>query len=326
MPVKRPGMRRAYPWSRSEVSLANFNLNLLVALDALLRHPTLTGAARSINLSQPAMSITLRRLRETFGDELVRYDRARTVYSSLAEEMRPRVADILERSSDLIDLARRFDPQAFRGVVTLCAPQSTLGFVYAPLVAALAIGAPNLSIRAVSYPVAADTSDRVDLFILPQWLALPHIPCRPLFVEQFSCLVPPDHSLADRMDEDRYLSHCHVALPLGEEELFWPEGSRARALLGRRDVRARASQVEALRFLVVRNDLIATVPSRLAQRNGAMSNARPITAPDAFSHVVMVMQASGNRAGEPVLRWLMDELDRLIAAFDPPEPATFPDA
>lgn len=308
-----------------EVSLARFNLNLLVALDALLRYPTLTGAARSLNLSQPAMSITLKRLRETFGDELVRYDRGRTVYSSLAEEMRPRVADVLEQSWDLIELARRFDPQEFSGAITLCAPQSTLGFIYAPLVAALAISAPKLSIRATPYPVASDASDRVDLFIVPQWLALPQFPCRPLFVEQFSCLVPPDHSLSEPMDEDTYLSRSHVALRPGEEEIFWPEESQARLLLARRDVRARASQVEALRFLVVRNDLIATVPSRLAQQNGAMSNALPRNAPNAFSDVSMVMQTCGNRAGEPALRWLMDELARLTAAYNPPESAVFLD-
>lgn len=294
-----------------------------MALDALLRHSTLTGAAQSINISQPAMSISLKRLRETFGDELVRYDRGRTVYSSLAQEMRPRVADVLERSWDLIELARRFDPQSFRGTITICAPQSTLGFVYAPLVAALAISAPDLSIRAIPYPVVPDRSDRIDLFILPRWLASPQFPCRPLFVEEFSCLVPPDHPLSDRMDEDSYLSYCHVALPAGEEELFWPEDSPARALLAKREIHARASQIEALRFLVVRNQLIATVPSRLAQQNSAMSSARPMTAPDALSKVVLVGQASPNRAGEPALRWLMDELTRLAVVLNPPGLAAY---
>jgi LysR family nod box-dependent transcriptional activator len=292
---------------------------LLVALDAVLRHSTLTSAAQSINISQPAMSISLKRLRETFGDELVRYDRGRTVYSSLAEEMRPRVAEVLERSWDLIELARRFDPQSFRGTITLCAPQSTLGFVCAPLIAALAISAPALSIRAIAYPVAPDTADRIDLFLLPRWLASPKFPCRPLFVEEFSCLVPPDYPLSQQMDEDTYLSHCHVALPPGEEELFWPEHSPARVLLAKREVRTRASQIEALRFLVVRNELIATVPSRLAQQNSAMSSARPMNAPQALSTVVLVGQASHHRAGEPVLRWLMDELTRLAVVLNPPE-------
>lgn len=306
--------------------MARFNLNLLVGLDALLRHPTLTGAAQSINLSQPGMSITLKRLRETFGDELVRYDRGRTVYTALAEEMRPRVADLLERSWDLIDLARRFDPHSFRGTITICAPQSTLCFFYAPLVASLAISAPDVTIRAIPYPLAPGTSDRVDLFILPQWLASPDCPHRPLFVETFSCLVPPDHPESYRISEDEYLSVGHVALPAGEEELFWPEGSPARALLARRTVGVRAAHPDALRFLVVQNEMLATVPSRLAHQSSAMSITRPVAAPRALTNVVMVVQPSEKRAGEPALRWLTDEMIRLAIAYSPPELAIFPSA
>ena len=299
--------------------LARFNLNLLVALDAILRHSSLTGAAQSINLSQPAMSITLKRLRETFGDELVRYDRKRTVYSALAEEIRPRVADVLERSWSLVELTRRFDPQSFRGIITICAPQSTLGFIYAPLVAALAVSAAGLSIRAVPYRTGPETTDKADLSILPEWLADPRQMRRHLFTEEFSCLVPPHHALGTRMDEETYLSLRHAALPFGEEELFWPEKSQAREMLAQREVDARASQIEALRFLVVHNGLIATVPSRLAHQNGAMCTAHPTNAPQAFDQVKMVMQPSTNRAGEPALRWLMDELARLISAYNPPE-------
>ncbi|REE18462.1 regulatory helix-turn-helix LysR family protein [Paraburkholderia sp. BL23I1N1] len=46
------------------------DLNLLVALDALMTERNLTAAARSINLSQPAMSAAVARLRAYFCDEL----------------------------------------------------------------------------------------------------------------------------------------------------------------------------------------------------------------------------------------------------------------
>ena len=46
------------------------DLNLLVALDALLTERNLTAAARSVNLSQPAMSAALARLRRYFRDVL----------------------------------------------------------------------------------------------------------------------------------------------------------------------------------------------------------------------------------------------------------------
>lgn len=46
------------------------DLNLLVAFDALVTQGNLTAAARSINLSQPAMSAAVARLRTYFRDEL----------------------------------------------------------------------------------------------------------------------------------------------------------------------------------------------------------------------------------------------------------------
>jgi DNA-binding transcriptional LysR family regulator len=51
--------------------LSQFNFNLLVALDALLRERNVTRAGSRIGLSQPAMSGTLARLRELFRDDLL---------------------------------------------------------------------------------------------------------------------------------------------------------------------------------------------------------------------------------------------------------------
>jgi hypothetical protein len=52
-------------------TLASVDLNLLVALRALLRHRSVTHAAVEVGVSQLAMSNTLRRLRYLLGDELL---------------------------------------------------------------------------------------------------------------------------------------------------------------------------------------------------------------------------------------------------------------
>jgi LysR family nod box-dependent transcriptional activator len=53
------------------LNLRQFDLNLLVALDALLKERNVTRAAERLYLSQPAMSGILSRLRQAFGDELL---------------------------------------------------------------------------------------------------------------------------------------------------------------------------------------------------------------------------------------------------------------
>jgi LysR family transcriptional regulator, nod-box dependent transcriptional activator len=54
-----------------DMRLNRFDLNLLVALDALLTEQNTTRAGKRINLSQPAMSCALARLRSYFNDPIL---------------------------------------------------------------------------------------------------------------------------------------------------------------------------------------------------------------------------------------------------------------
>jgi LysR family nod box-dependent transcriptional activator len=74
------------------MNLDRFNLNLLVALDTLLHSQSLTDAAEKVNLTQSAMSMALKRLREHFNDELV-------IYSSGPQQFTPLAIALMPRSS-----------------------------------------------------------------------------------------------------------------------------------------------------------------------------------------------------------------------------------
>lgn len=65
------------------------DLNLLVALDALMTERKLTAAARSINLSQPAMSAAISRLRDYFRDDLFIMQRRELIPTPRAEALAP---------------------------------------------------------------------------------------------------------------------------------------------------------------------------------------------------------------------------------------------
>lgn len=71
------------------------DLNLLVALDALMTERKLTAAARSINLSQPAMSAAISVLRAYFNDELFIMQRRELIPTPRAEALAPAVRDAL---------------------------------------------------------------------------------------------------------------------------------------------------------------------------------------------------------------------------------------
>jgi LysR family transcriptional regulator, nod-box dependent transcriptional activator len=88
------------------VNIRNFDLNLLRALHALLENCNVSAAARQLNLSQPATSAALSRLRHALGDVLLVRDGNRMSLSSRAERLLPRVRLVMTE----IELALRDDP------------------------------------------------------------------------------------------------------------------------------------------------------------------------------------------------------------------------
>ena len=101
-------------------NLATIDLNLLIALDALMAEGSVTGAAKRIGLSQPGMSNALRRLRAVLEDPvLVRSPRgmiptARAV--ELSEPIRQALAQIQRALTPPPDQKAVRDPVACRGL------------------------------------------------------------------------------------------------------------------------------------------------------------------------------------------------------------------
>jgi len=79
-----------------ELNIASVDLNLLPALEALLRRRHVTRAAEDVGMSQPAMSHVLARLRAVLDDELLVRSSNGLSLTARAEELAPRVAAVLD--------------------------------------------------------------------------------------------------------------------------------------------------------------------------------------------------------------------------------------
>jgi DNA-binding transcriptional LysR family regulator len=95
---------------RPVLNLRNVDLNLLVALDALLAERSVSGAGRRIGLSQSAMSAALARLRIVFRDPLLVRSGRNLVLTQRAEELIIPVREILSRVEQTISEGPQFDP------------------------------------------------------------------------------------------------------------------------------------------------------------------------------------------------------------------------
>ena len=97
--------------SPDDLSFLHLDLNLLIALDALLREQSVTKAAARLNRSQPALSASLKRLRRQFDDELLIRVGNRHELTPLGAQLRRRVAILMADVERLFQSRSRFEPE-----------------------------------------------------------------------------------------------------------------------------------------------------------------------------------------------------------------------
>jgi len=123
------------------------DFNLLLALDALLTEGSVTAAAERLNLSVPAMSRKLNRIRKMVGDPLfVRAGRG-LVPTPRAEELRSGVHEVVEHATELLRKTENFDFGNLRRTFTIRADDGAISTLGPKLLRTLQQKAPLVAIR-----------------------------------------------------------------------------------------------------------------------------------------------------------------------------------
>ena len=90
--------------------MSRIDLNLLVYLDVLLRECNVTRAAEELGISQPAMSNSLRRLRDLFDDPILVRTSDGMTPTDRALELQPLVRTVLAAAEQAVLPKTEFDP------------------------------------------------------------------------------------------------------------------------------------------------------------------------------------------------------------------------
>lgn len=184
------------------MDIRKIDLNLLPVLDALLRHRSVTLAARELEMSQSALSSSLSRLRDLLGDALfVRTGRG-LLPTPRAASLAVPVANILEQVRDKVLSSNGFDPSSSSRVFTVCHSDVGSYVLWPRIVPAVARLAPNvrlqLKVMAQQQIPAALESAVIDLAIG----AYPELPDslfqRRLFERKYVGIVRFGHPVARR--------------------------------------------------------------------------------------------------------------------------------
>lgn len=127
--------------------LQGLDLNLLIALDALLSEKNVTRAAERIHISQPGMSAALQKLRYHFDDPLLERVGRNMELTNRARSLAEPTRLILSQIRDLNDQVKRFDPAHARRVFRISATTYCAEILATPLIQKLQQDAPGISVQ-----------------------------------------------------------------------------------------------------------------------------------------------------------------------------------
>lgn len=195
--------------------LASLDLNLLVALEALLDEVSVTRAAARVGVSQPAMSHSLRRLRTLLDDPLlIRRGRA-SALTPRARQIAPRLREVL-RGAERLVFGAPFDPQTDRRTVTVGLSSSSAQVIGRRLVASLTAAAPRmrLDLRIVRTDVDDMlANDDIDVALQPG--VVPSVHPRELLYRDGWVVLTGDGPLAPGDVVDALRTRSHVIYDTG---------------------------------------------------------------------------------------------------------------
>lgn len=295
------------------MNIQSIDLNLLVALEALLEERHVTRAAKRIGLSQPAMSNALNRLRQTFNDPLLVRAATGMEPTPLAQTLLVPVRSALAQLREVFEEGQGFDPSVSERTFHLLA-NDYAEIVWLPAVLRkLRRTARSIHLR-VQRPAAifeppsvADLATSFDLAIgfYPDALALDRrLHSHLLWEDRNVCLAAASHPvIRGKISLKQYTAADHAALfyqsagPGLIDTLLAQQGMTRR-------IACRVPHFTSLPYLVSRTDLIATAPERLARMFKNELKLQVLPVPLKLPPFRLTLLWHERHLTEPAHRWL----------------------
>ncbi|MGJ7881244.1 MULTISPECIES: LysR family transcriptional regulator [Streptomyces] len=263
------------------MNLSRLDLNLVVALRALLEERNVTRAGQRVGLSQPAMSAALSRLRRHFDDDLLARVGGHYELTALGQVLLDRTTtayDVLER---LFASQADFDPAKERREFKLVASDYAVAVFGAELARFVHEEAPGIRLRfAQTPPTVVDATDA--LLSTSDGLLMPHgvisdFPATDLYGDRWVFLVADDHpSVGDRLSRQDLARLPWVTY----QRTYDAPAVRQLGMLGIEPrVEVSVDSFQIIPLLVAGTRRIALIQARLARLLAPLAGVRVVEPP-----------------------------------------------
>ncbi|MFB9263056.1 transcriptional regulator NodD1 [Bradyrhizobium erythrophlei] len=303
------------------------DLNLLVALDALMTERNLTAAARKINLSQPAMSAAVARLRSYFHDALFTMKGRELVPTPRAEGLTAPIREALLHIQLSIISRDAFDPaQSSRRFRVILSDFMTIVF-FRRIIDRIAREAPAVRFELLPFSDEPDELLRrgeVDFLVMPELFMSSVHPKATLFEEMLVCVgCRTNKQLSRQLTVDRYNSMGHVAAKFGRsprpniEEWFLLEHGL------KRRIEVAVQGFSLIPPVVLDTVRIGTMPLRLAKHFEKLMPLRIVEPPLPLPSFTEAIQWPASHNTDPASIWmrriLLQEASSMVSSRETPQ-------
>jgi DNA-binding transcriptional LysR family regulator len=251
-----------------EVNLRGIDLNLLVALEALIEEANVTRAAGRAGMSQPAMSRALGRLRHLLGDQVLVRAAAGFQRTARAETLRPRLAGALAEIRGMI-ADEPFVPALYSGQWVIASTDHQTILLLPRLMARLSREMPRVDVRVV--PLTNDARDRllggeIDLaFGVTETEVAPQLRRQALYRDRFVTLLRQGHPALADWSLARFAALDHVLVTIMDDGKGAMDAVLEAQGMSRR-IALRLPHFVAAIGIVATSDLAVTLPFSIASR------------------------------------------------------------
>lgn len=251
-------------------NLQRMDLNLFIVFEAIYDQGSITRAAEVLNVTQPAVSNNIARLRELFNDPLfIRVGKGISP-TPIAHDLIGPVRQALQTFDSTFKRLDTFDPKTSDRTISVSMGDLSEVIFLTPLANKIDQLDSNIAVQNLLVPRSQLheklASGEIDLAIEPELLAEPSLHSQLLLQDEFVCVVRKGHSLAKKqLSLETYLALGHLNIsnrPHGAN----PVDKALSKLNQRRRVAVRVQHSLVARDLLKDSDLSLTVPRRFVSQ------------------------------------------------------------
>ena len=294
-----------------------YDYNLLKLILVLNDTRQTVAAAKTLRVSQPTVSVMLKKLREQFDDELFVRDKTQLKPTPKCLKLIDAIPGLIEQLNSLYTIDKSWAIEQAKGEIQLLFPPTMMGWLAAPLIIKLAESAPNLTIDCRCW--SEDAIQKLESNIAC-W-GVGYLPMetnknlveKALGYDKFELIMRRDHPLTESsLDQLREYPLCINLIP------GYIESSKAEMLIKKyalnKQINLRSSDMGLMLDVVKQSNFICIASTKCRTRLSDEFRSEPLPLElfkDTFRRPFSLFTHLKNKH-DPLTQWIHNEVEQII--------------